>query len=161
MWCGLSRSRVVIARGQIRTRTTQVAPVLCPRRGGLCLICPAIATCRPDGVNRGPDRGPELGEIFTVRGTFRAGRGPYIERYDAHRRSPCRGGRPRWTRGATMSELTTMLAERFADARRSLLEARRAGDDYLVDVRLSEIEELARLARENDVVIPGLERIAA
>lgn len=60
-----------------------------------------------------------------------------------------------------MSELTTMLAERFAEARRSLLEARRAGDDYLVDIRLSEIEELARLARENDVVIPGPARTAA
>jgi hypothetical protein len=60
-----------------------------------------------------------------------------------------------------MSELTTMLAERVAEARRSLVEARRSGDDYLVDVRLGELEELARLAREHDVVIPGLGRSAA
>ncbi len=60
-----------------------------------------------------------------------------------------------------MSELTTMLAERVEDARRSLLEARRAGDDYLVDVRLGELAELARLAREHDIVIPGLDQVAA
>lgn len=55
-----------------------------------------------------------------------------------------------------MVELTRQLHERVAEARRSLVEARMASDDYLVDVRLGELEELGRLAREHGVVIPGL-----
>lgn len=60
-----------------------------------------------------------------------------------------------------MTELSTILVQRVADARRSLFEARRAGDDYLVDIRLGELQELARLARENDIVIPGWSQSAA
>ena len=60
-----------------------------------------------------------------------------------------------------MVELTRQLRERVAEARRSLVEARLASDDYLVDVRLGELDELGRLARENGIVIPGLESYAA
>lgn len=56
-----------------------------------------------------------------------------------------------------MSEFASEVRERVEQARASLAEAEAAGDDYLVAVRLGELESLARLAGEHDVLVPGLE----
>ena len=49
-----------------------------------------------------------------------------------------------------MSEFEQEIATRMDTARRSLDEARSEGDDYLIQVRLGEIESLERLAAEHD-----------
>ena len=49
-----------------------------------------------------------------------------------------------------MSEFTQEIETRMATARRSLEEARLEGDDYLIQVRLGEIESLERLAADHD-----------
>lgn len=56
-----------------------------------------------------------------------------------------------------MSEFASEITDRVVKASTSLEDARAAGDDYLVDVRVGELEELARLAEANDVEIPGLQ----
>jgi hypothetical protein len=50
-----------------------------------------------------------------------------------------------------MSAFQQEIETRMQTARRSLDEARTDGDDYLIQVRLGEIESLERLAAEHDV----------
>jgi hypothetical protein len=49
-----------------------------------------------------------------------------------------------------MSEFQHEIRDRLAAARRSLAEAHREDDEYLVRVRLGELESLERLAGEDD-----------
>ena len=56
-----------------------------------------------------------------------------------------------------MSDFSTELRQRVAQAQRSLVEARENGDDYLVRMTLGDIESLARLAAENHVQVDGVE----
>ena len=60
-----------------------------------------------------------------------------------------------------MSEFASEIAERVTRASTSLEEARSSGDDYLLDVRLGELEELARVAADHDVELPGLQETIA
>jgi hypothetical protein len=53
-------------------------------------------------------------------------------------------------RVVAVSEFTHEIEARMETARRSLDEARTEGDDYLIQVRLGEIESLERLAAEHD-----------
>jgi len=55
-----------------------------------------------------------------------------------------------------MSDFSTELRLRVAEARRSLAEAREAGDDYEVQLSLGQIESLARLATDNQVSVDGV-----
>ncbi len=48
-----------------------------------------------------------------------------------------------------MSEFVNEIETRMATARQSLDEARTDGDDYLIQIRLGEIESLERLAAEH------------
>ena len=48
-----------------------------------------------------------------------------------------------------MSEFQQEIEARLRSAHQSLAEARLEGDDYLVQVRLGELESLERLADEN------------
>jgi hypothetical protein len=60
-----------------------------------------------------------------------------------------------WTREervVALSEFAHEIETRLATARRSLDEARVDGDDYLIQVRLGEIESLERLAAEHDEI---------
>jgi hypothetical protein len=56
-----------------------------------------------------------------------------------------------------MSEFANEITERVAQASTSLSEATENGDDYLVDVRVGELEDLARIAADHDVEVPGLQ----
>jgi hypothetical protein len=56
-----------------------------------------------------------------------------------------------------MSDFTSELRQRVAEAQRSLAEAGETGDDYLVRLSLGQIESLARLAAENQVTVDGVE----
>ena len=56
-----------------------------------------------------------------------------------------------------MSEFASEISERVAQARASLAEAEATGDDYLVRIRVGELESLARLAADHDLTVPGLE----
>jgi hypothetical protein len=49
-----------------------------------------------------------------------------------------------------MTEFLQEIQARMETAHRSLDEARRDGDDYLVQVRTGELESLERLIAEND-----------
>jgi hypothetical protein len=60
-----------------------------------------------------------------------------------------------------MSDFTSELRQRVAEAQRSLAEARESGDDYLVRLSLGQIESLARLAAENQVTVDGVEESLA
>jgi len=55
-----------------------------------------------------------------------------------------------------MSEFGTEIAARVARTTRSLAAARAEQDDYLVSVLYGELESLARVAHDHDVVVPGL-----
>ncbi|MFP5336328.1 MAG: hypothetical protein ACLGIV_13550 [Actinomycetes bacterium] len=54
-----------------------------------------------------------------------------------------------------MSEFATEVTERIEQTRQSLAEAEADGDDYLVGVRVGELESLTRLAADHDVEVPG------
>lgn len=60
-----------------------------------------------------------------------------------------------------MSEFANEMTDRVEAARTSLTDAAASGDDYLVDVRIGELESLARAAAENGVEVPGLEETLA
>ncbi len=53
-----------------------------------------------------------------------------------------------------MSEFTTELTGRAEEAIASLREAAAGGDDYLVEVRVGELQSLARLADDHGVELP-------
>lgn len=55
-----------------------------------------------------------------------------------------------------MSEFANEVGERVQQARQSLAEAEAAGDDYLIAVRVGELESLGRLAADHGLEIPGL-----
>jgi hypothetical protein len=55
-----------------------------------------------------------------------------------------------------VSEFAHEVSERVEEARQSLAEAEATGDDYLVGVRVGELESLARLAADHDIEVPGL-----
>ena len=56
-----------------------------------------------------------------------------------------------------MTDFNTEIRQRAAETQRSLREARAAGDDYLVEVHLGEMESLARIAAEHHVTLDGVE----
>jgi hypothetical protein len=56
-----------------------------------------------------------------------------------------------------LSDFQHVILGRIADSRASLSEAHRTGDDYLVEIRLGELESLARLAAEHGVDVDGIE----
>ena len=58
---------------------------------------------------------------------------------------------PEHTRMVGMSEFQQEIEIRLESATRSLAEAQSEGDDYLVSIRLGEIESLQRLAEESAV----------
>lgn len=60
-----------------------------------------------------------------------------------------------------MSEFASELTERVHAASTSLARAEAEGDDYLVDVRLGELESLARSAADHGVDVPGLDETLA
>jgi hypothetical protein len=61
-----------------------------------------------------------------------------------------------------MSDFTTEIRQRVAEAQQSLAEACDNGDDYLVRMRLGELESLARLAADHHVTLDGVaEALAA
>lgn len=60
-----------------------------------------------------------------------------------------------------MDQLTRQLHERILEVRHQLMEARLCGDDYLVDIQSGVLEELTRIARENDIDLAALEPPAA
>lgn len=56
-----------------------------------------------------------------------------------------------------MTDFQSEFRQRAAEAQRALAEARDTGDDYLVEVRLGEIESLARLGAEHQIQLDDLE----
>lgn len=60
-----------------------------------------------------------------------------------------------------MTQFRNEISSRIAGARRSLERAHEDGDDYLVDVRLGELEGLARLAAEHGLPLDGAEESLA
>jgi len=55
-----------------------------------------------------------------------------------------------------MTQFQAELRERVAAALTSLREAREAGDDHLAEIRVGELESLARLARDHDIPVDEL-----
>ena len=53
-----------------------------------------------------------------------------------------------------MNEFAHEMTARVDEASTSLAEAQLAGDDYLVEVRLGELESLARVAQDNGLELP-------
>ena len=61
-----------------------------------------------------------------------------------------------------MTEFHNEIRRRADEARRSLAEARAAGDEYLAGIRIGEIQDLARIAADHGVVLDGVaESLAA
>ena len=60
-----------------------------------------------------------------------------------------------------MTEFHSEIRDRAAHAVKSLKDAQASGDDYLVDVKEAELENLARLATEHGLRIPELEAYSA
>jgi hypothetical protein len=60
-----------------------------------------------------------------------------------------------------MTEFHAEIRHRAAHTVQSLNDARESGDDYLVDVKEAELENLARLASEHGLRIPELEGYTA
>ena len=56
-----------------------------------------------------------------------------------------------------MSQFASEMVDRVTEARVSLDEAHAEGDDYLVHVRIGELESLARVAADHDFEVPGLQ----
>jgi hypothetical protein len=55
-----------------------------------------------------------------------------------------------------VKEFHSQIRQRAEEAQRSLAEARESGDDYLMEIRLGEMESLARIAAEHEVVLDGI-----
>jgi hypothetical protein len=56
-----------------------------------------------------------------------------------------------------MSEFVAVMKRRIKQTVRALHEARRKGDDYLVEVCTGELESLVRIAREHGLRVPEAE----
>jgi len=56
-----------------------------------------------------------------------------------------------------MSQFPNEIRDRIQATRVSLVQARQCGDDYLVEVRLGELECLARVAAEHGITVEGVE----
>ncbi len=56
-----------------------------------------------------------------------------------------------------MTEFVSELRRRIEQTVEDLSAARASGDDYLVDIRLGELESLARLAAEHGITVDGVE----
>jgi hypothetical protein len=56
-----------------------------------------------------------------------------------------------------VSEFRSEISNRIARARGELSHAAAAGDDYLVEISLGELESLARIAADHDVAVDGVE----
>jgi hypothetical protein len=61
----------------------------------------------------------------------------------------------------SVTQFRNEISSRIAAALRSLDQAREDGDDYLVEVRLGELEGLARLAAEHGLPLDGAEESLA
>lgn len=53
-----------------------------------------------------------------------------------------------------MGELRTTIHERLAEAYEAIRSARTAGDDFMVEARKAEIEDLHRIALDHDIELP-------
>lgn len=60
-----------------------------------------------------------------------------------------------------MTDFSSQIRERVEQTRLSLSDARTSGDDYLVEIRLGELESLARVAAEHGVAVEGVEESLA
>lgn len=60
-----------------------------------------------------------------------------------------------------MSQFRHEISNRITETRNNLDLAREAGDEYLVGVRLGELESLARVAAEHGVELDGVEESLA
>jgi len=60
-----------------------------------------------------------------------------------------------------VSEFASELTDRVHAASTSLARAEAEGDDYLVEVRLGELESLARSAADHGLDVPGLSETLA
>jgi hypothetical protein len=60
-----------------------------------------------------------------------------------------------------MSDFSSELRQRVAEAQQALAEAHESGDDYQVQLSLGQIESFARLAAENHVALVGVEESLA
>lgn len=54
-----------------------------------------------------------------------------------------------------MGEFFSEITRRLTEAQTSLHAARAEGDDFLVEARIAEIEDLRRLAARHDISVPG------
>ena len=60
-----------------------------------------------------------------------------------------------------MTHFPDEIRERIQSTRLSLLQARLSGEDYLVEVRLGELESLAHIAAEHGITVDGVEESLA
>lgn len=60
-----------------------------------------------------------------------------------------------------MTQFDATINGRILDARAALEEARSAGDDYLADVHLGELESLARVAADHGVLVEDVAQTLA
>ena len=58
-----------------------------------------------------------------------------------------------------MTEFHSQLTARVHETVASLTAAESSGDDYSVQVHRADLENIARIAREHDVVLPELDRL--
>jgi hypothetical protein len=65
------------------------------------------------------------------------------------------------TRGACVSDFRHEISNRIAQTRGDLSHAEQIGDDYLVEVRLGELESLARIAADHGVAVDGVDEALA
>jgi hypothetical protein len=60
-----------------------------------------------------------------------------------------------------VSDFRREISNRIAQTRGELSHAEASGDDYLVEIRLGELESLARIAAEHDVPVHGVREALA
>lgn len=60
-----------------------------------------------------------------------------------------------------MTQFDATINDRISQTTRALDEARSTGDDYLAEVRLGELESLARVAAEHGIRVEGLDETLA
>ncbi len=60
-----------------------------------------------------------------------------------------------------MTQFDATINDRICQTRRALDDARTAGDDYLADVHLGELESLARMAADHGIHVDGVHETLA